>query len=104
MTWIKRTLTAQILVALALGILVGWRWPSTGSSLQILATIFIRLVLAIIAPLVFATLVVGIAGQGGLRKLGSLALQTFGLFMAVTTLALTISFALGNLMQPGLGI
>ena len=104
MTWIKRTLTAQILVALALGILVGWRWPSTGSSLQILATIFIRLVLVIIAPLVFATLVVGIAGQGGLRKLGSLALQTFGLFMAVTTLALAISFALGNLMQPGLGI
>jgi proton glutamate symport protein len=97
----RLSLTAQILAALVLGGLVGWLWPAAGRSMQILATVFIRMVLAIIAPLVFSTLVVGIAGQGSLRRLGSMALQTFCLFMIITTLALAIAFALGNLLQPG---
>ncbi len=92
----RLSLTAQILAALLLGAVVGWRWPSAGPSLQILATIFIRLVLLIIAPLIFSTLVVGIAGQGNLRKLGSLALQTFGLFLVITTVALAIAFIDGQ--------
>jgi proton glutamate symport protein len=99
----RLNLTTQILAALVLGALVGWLWPAIGPSLQILATIFIRLVLVIIAPLIFSTLVVGIAGQGSLRKLGSMALQTLLLFAAVTTLALAIGFALSNLLQPGSG-
>jgi proton glutamate symport protein len=97
-------LTTQIIIALALGAMVGWLWPAAGPSLQILATIFIRLVMVIIAPLIFSTLVVGIAGQGSLRKLGSLALQTLGVFLIVTAVALAIGFALGNLLQPGKGI
>jgi proton glutamate symport protein len=100
----RLSLTTQILAALLLGAVVGWRWPSAGPSLQILATIFIRLVLLIIAPLIFSTLVVGIAGQGNLRKLGSLALQTFGLFLVITTVALAIAFMMANLIQPGNGI
>lgn len=100
----RLSLTTQILAALLLGAMVGWCWPSAGPSLQILATIFIRLVLLIIAPLIFSTLVVGIAGQGSLRKLGSLALQTFGLFLVITTVALAIAFTMANLIQPGNGI
>ncbi|MBZ5498325.1 MAG: dicarboxylate/amino acid:cation symporter [Acidobacteriia bacterium] len=100
----RMSLTWQIMAALAAGALVGWRWPAFGLSLEILATIFIRLVLVIIAPLIFSTLVVGIAGQGDLRKLGSLAFRTFGFFIVVTTLALTIAFALANLLQPGRGV
>jgi proton glutamate symport protein len=95
------SLTTQILGAMILGAAVGWLWPSGAVSLQILATIFIRLVLVVIAPLMFSTLVVGIAGQGSLRKLGSLALQTFALFLLVTLLALGIAFVLANTIQPG---
>jgi proton glutamate symport protein len=102
--WARPSLTAQILVALAMGGLVGWRWPAMGQSLQILATIFIRLVLVIIAPLIFSTLVVGIAGQGDLRRLGGLALRTLAFFIAVTTFALTIGFVLASWLQPGRGI
>jgi proton glutamate symport protein len=97
----RLSLTAQILAALAAGTLVGWRWPALGQSLQVLATIFIRLVLVIIAPLIFATLVTGIAGQGDLRKLAGLALRSFGLFVGITTVALGLAFALANLLQPG---
>lgn len=97
-------LTTQIIIALVVGALVGWFWPAVGTSLQVLATIFIRLVMVIIAPLIFSTLVVGIAGQGSLRKLGSLALQTLVVFFVVTTVALAIGFALGNLVQPGRGV
>jgi proton glutamate symport protein len=99
--WWRLSLTSQILAALAAGALVGWRWPALGQSLQILATIFIRLVLVIIAPLVFSTLVTGIAGQGDLRRLGGLALRSFGFFFGITTLALALAFGLANLFQPG---
>jgi proton glutamate symport protein len=102
--WIRPSLTVQIMAALVLGALVGWRWPALGQSLQILATIFIRLVLVIIAPLIFSTLVVGIAGQGELRKLGGLVVRTLVFFILVTTLALTIGFVLANLFQPGRGV
>lgn len=100
----RMSLTTQILGAMVLGALVGWQWPSAGPALQVLATIFIRLVLVIIAPLMFSTLVTGIAGHDSLRKLGSLALQTLALFLFVSTLALTLGFLLGNQLQPGSGI
>jgi proton glutamate symport protein len=97
-------LTTQILAALVAGCLVGWRWPEFGERLQILATIFVRLVLVVIGPLILATLVVGIAGQGSLRRLGRLAAQAFGLFVANTCAALAIASALANVLQPGRGI
>ncbi|MBM3792242.1 MAG: dicarboxylate/amino acid:cation symporter, partial [Acidobacteria bacterium] len=93
-----------ILFALVLGALVGWRWPALGESLQILATIFIRLVLVIIAPLIFSTLVVGIAGQGELRKLRGLALRGVSAFMILTAVALAVGFGLAMLLDPGSGV
>jgi proton glutamate symport protein len=100
----KPSLTLQILLALAAGALVGSIWPSIGQSLQILATIFIRLVLVIIAPLIFASLAAGIAGQGDLRKLGSVALQALAYFMSITAFALAAGMALGLLLRPGFGL
>jgi proton glutamate symport protein len=99
----KPSLTLQILLALTAGALAGGMWPAIGQSLQILATIFIRLVLVIIAPLIFASLVVGIAGQGDLRKLGSIALQALVYFISITAFALALGMALGLLLRPGFG-
>ncbi|MFQ5777284.1 MAG: dicarboxylate/amino acid:cation symporter [Terriglobia bacterium] len=97
-------LTAQIIFALLLGVLLGFLWPALGQRLEIFATIFVRLVLVIIAPLVFSTLVVGIAGSGELRKLGSLAVQALAYFLLVTAGVMLLGFALGNLLAPGTGL
>lgn len=97
-------LTFYILLALVLGALVGWLWPAFGRQLQVLATIFIRLVMMIIAPLIFSTLVVGIAGSGELKKLGAMAVKTVAYFLILTAVALALSFAIGNWLQPGQGI
>lgn len=99
-----RSLTVQILIALVLGAGIGWLWPTAGQKLEILTAIFIRLVLVIIAPLVFSTLVVGIAGSGELRKLGPMAVQAIIYFLVITAVAMGVGFALGNLLQPGLGL
>jgi len=96
-----RGLTTQVFLALLLGVVVGGLWPDFGQRLEILATIFIRLVLVIIAPLVFATLVVGVAGSGELKKLGALAVQSLGYFLAVTGVVMLLAFALGHVIQPG---
>jgi proton glutamate symport protein len=97
-------LTTQILVALAAGAIVGWMWPETGRSLQVLATIFVRFVLVIIAPLIFSSLTIGIAGQGELRRLGGIALRAGAYFLAITAVALALGMMLALLLQPGLGL
>lgn len=99
-----RGLTAQIVLALLVGAALGWLWPGLGARLEILATIFIRLVLVIIAPLIFSTLVVGIAGSGELRKLGSLAVQSLAYFLIVTAVVMLLGFALSHVFQPGRGL
>lgn len=103
--WPRRPgLTTQILLALLLGAVLGWLWPGLGQRLELLATIFIRLVLMIIAPLIFSTLVVGIAGSGELRKLGSMAVQAIVYFLVVTAVVMVLGFALGYLFEPGQGL
>ena len=97
-------LTFYILLALALGALVGWLWPAFGRQLQVLATIFIRLVMMIIAPLIFSTLVVGIAGSGKLRELGGLVGKALAFYLLLTVLTMALGFGIGNWLQPGQGI
>ncbi len=94
-------LTFYILLALALGALVGWLWPAFGRQLQVLATIFIRLVMMIIAPLIFSTLVVGIAGSGKLRELGGLVGKALAFYLLLTVLTMALGFGIGNWLQPG---
>ena len=97
-------LTTQIVVALLLGALIGWLAPEFAQRLEILATIFVRLVMVIIAPLIFAVLVVGVAGSGKLRDLGSMALQAVAFFLILSAVAMALGFLLGNALQPGVGL
>lgn len=96
-------LTALIFVALILGILVGHFAPDIAVRMRPFAVIFLRMVKMIIAPLLFATLVVGIAGHGNVKSLGKLGFKTIVYFEIVTTLALIIGLAMANLFKPGVG-
>ena len=97
-------LTAQILIALVLGIAVGYIWPPFGTATKPLADAFLRLIRMIIAPLVFSTLVVGIAGTGELKAMGRIGLKAVVYFEAATTIALLLGLALANAFQPGRGV
>jgi proton glutamate symport protein len=101
----RRTLTQWILVAMALGTLVGWRAPEVAAGLRPLATVFLRMIKSIIVPLVFGTLVVGIAGHGDdMKRVGRLALKAIAYFEVVTTLALAVGLVTVNLLRPGAGV
>ena len=96
-------LTALIFIALVLGVLVGHFTPDFAVRMRPFAEIFLRLVKMIIAPLLFATLVVGIAGHGDAKSLGKIGLKTIIYFEIVTTLALIIGLSMGNIFKPGVG-
>ena len=97
-------LTIAIFVALFLGIIVGWLYPDFAVRLHVLAEIFLRMVKMIIAPLLFATLVVGRAGHGDIKTLGRLGVKTIVYFEIVTTFALFIGLGFANLFKPGIGM
>ena len=96
-------ITLAIFLSLVLGVLVGWIAPEFAQKLHPLAIIFLKMVKMIIAPLLFATLVVGIAGHGDAKSIGKVGLKTLIYFEVVTTLALVIGLAVGNLFKPGEG-
>ena len=96
-------LTIWILIALVAGIIVGAVAPDFAIRMHPLATIFLRMVKMIIAPLLFATLVVGIAGHGDVKKIGRVGIKTILYFEIVTTLALCIGLIVANFTNPGVG-
>lgn len=96
-------LTAFIFGALILGIIFGWLCPDLAVKTEPLAKIFLNMVKMIIAPLLFSTLVVGIAGHGDIKSLGKIGLKTLVYFEIVTTIALVIGLAMGNVVKPGEG-
>ena len=98
------TLTLWIFIALISGIIVGAVAPDFAVKMHPLATIFLRMVKMIIAPLLFATLVVGIAGHGDVKKVGRVGFKTILYFEIVTTIDLFIGLCVANLTNPGLGI
>jgi proton glutamate symport protein len=98
------TVTAQILAGLVLGVIVGAFWPAFGVGVKPLADAFLRMIKMIIAPLVFSTLVVGIAGSGDLKTMGRIGLKAIIYFETATTLALFLGLALVNIFQPGAGM
>jgi aerobic C4-dicarboxylate transport protein len=99
-----RTLYFQVLVGIALGILVGWLWPATGSALKPLGDGFIKLVKMIITPVIFLTVVTGIAGMADLKAFGRVGAKAMAYFLTISTLALAIGLAVGNLVRPGDGL
>lgn len=99
----NHALSIWILVALVAGIIVGAVAPEFAVKMHPLATIFLRMVKMIIAPLLFATLVVGIAGHGDVKKVGRVGLKTIIYFEIVTTIALLIGLGVANFTNPGSG-
>src|SRR3989454_4482599 len=100
----RRSLTGWILVGLLAGAELGHDWPSVAAKLQFLGAIFLRLIKVIIAPLLFGTLVVGIAGHADLKKVGRLGIKSLVYFEIVSTIALLIGFAAINLSRAGEGV
>ncbi len=96
-------LTLWIFIALVAGILVGAIAPDFAVRMHPLATIFLRMVKMIIAPLLFSTLVVGIAGHGDVKKVGRVGVKTILYFEIVTTIALFIGLGVANFTNPGFG-
>ncbi len=99
----KRKLTAWILVAMAVGAAIGYDWPNVAVNLRVIAAIFLRLIKTIIAPLLFATLVSGIAAHSNLKKVGRMGIKSIVYFEAVTTIALFIGLAAINISKAGVG-
>lgn len=97
-------LGAQMLIAFVVAIPLGWAFPEFGSDLEILSQIFIRLVMMLVAPLVFSAVVVGIADlkdKGGLARMG---LNAFIFFFGITAVALALGFAIGEVLNVGMGV
>jgi proton glutamate symport protein len=111
--WIGRiTPTQWVVVAMVVGVTIGWLFPDRpdasgfrATDLQVLSNVFLRSIKSLVAPLLFSTLVVGIAGHGDdLRAVGKLALRSIIYFEIVTTLALAVGLLAVNLVEPGLGV
>ena len=100
----RRSLTGWILVGLLAGAELGHDVPAAAAKLQFFGTIFLRLIKVIIAPLLFGTLVVGIAGHADLKKVGRLGIKSLVYFEVVSTIALLIGFAAINLSRAGDGV
>ena len=102
--WYRPSLTVQIMIGLVVGGVVGWLRPDWGNAVYFLRDIFINLIKSIIAPLVFSTIVVGIAGAGALRRVGRMGIKALIYFEIVTTAALFIGLAVVNFTKPGAGV
>jgi proton glutamate symport protein len=112
-SWVPST-TTQIFIGLLAGIVIGYLWPSSdvngvhvvgaAESIKPIADTFLRMIKMIIAPLLFSTLVVGIAGTGDLKAMGRIGLKAIIYFEIATTIALFLGLGLVNLFKPGVGV
>ena len=99
-----RHLYFQVLLAIFAGGLIGHFWPTFGESLKPLGDGFIKLVKMVIAPVIFLTIVTGIAGMRDLGRVGRVAAKAFGYFLVFSTLALVVGLVTANVIQPGRGL
>jgi len=98
------SITAWIFIALVIGIFIGVFFPEFGKALAPVSNVFLRLIKSIVGPLLFGTLVYGIASAGELKTMGRIALKAVTYFEAATTLALVIGLVMVNVFQPGAGV
>jgi proton glutamate symport protein len=101
----RLSLTHWIFIGMASGILLGWLAPATGAQLKPLSNIFLRMIKSVVVPIIFGTLVIGIAGHGDdLKRIGRLFLRSMIYFWAMTVIALAIGLIAVHLTQPGVGV
>lgn len=98
-----RILYVQVLIGVAMGIMLGWWFPEQAKALKALGDGFIRLVKMMISPIIFCTVVHGVASMGNLKKLGRIGGKTLLYFEVVSTVALIVGLVVVNLLQPGAG-
>src|SRR2546421_10753333 len=97
----KVSLTTKIFIGLIVGVLLGWLKPEWGIAVRPLSILFLNLIKSIIAPLIFSTLVIGIAGTGDIKQVGRIGIKSLVYFEIITTFALFIGLGAVNLTQPG---
>jgi proton glutamate symport protein len=102
--WARRSLTTWIMVGILVGAEFGHDFPAQAKQLQVLSGIFLRLIRTIIAPLIFSTLVVGIAGHSNLKQVGRMGVKALLYFEVVTTIALFIGLGAINFSRAGVGV
>src|ERR1700682_6077155 len=102
----RPSLTVWIFIGMAVGVAVGVVYPQIGSApeMQAVANVFLRLIKSIIAPLIFGTLVYGIAGTGSVKTMGRIGLKAIIYFEVLTTIALFLGLGAVNLTRPGVGM
>lgn len=99
-----KVLYIQVLIGIALGVLVGWLFPDFAAVAKAIADTFINLIRMIIAPVIFCSIVIGIAGAGDMKKVGRLGIKALIYFEIVSSAALLIGLAVANIIKPGAGI
>src|SRR5438128_8735392 len=99
-----QSLYRQVLIATALGVLVGYLWPAAGVAMKPLGDAFVKLVRMIVAPIIFCTVVGGIAGASDSKIVGKAGIVALVYFEVVTTLALILGLLVANLVRPGAGM
>ena len=100
--WYK-VLYLQVLIAIALGVLIGYFYPHLGKELKPLGDGFISLIKMMIAPVIFCTVVHGISSMGDLKRVGRVGLKALVYFEVVSTVALAVGLLVGEVLQPGNG-
>jgi len=101
----KISLTWWIIIGTVTGIMIGWLFPEFGASLKPWSNVFLRMIKSVVVPIIFGTLVIGIAGHGDdLKRIGRLALKSISYFWLMTTVALAIGLIAVNLTKPGVGV
>ncbi len=100
----RRNLTTWILISMVIGALIGHEFPVVGQNMRVLSQVFLKLIKTIIAPILFSTLVVGIAGHSNLRQVGRMGWKSIVYFEIVTTFALFIGLIAINVSKAGVGI
>ena len=101
---IVKNLTFQVIVAIICGIAVGAIWPSVGQEMKPIGETFINMIKMVIAPIIFLTIVLGIASMGSMKKVGRVGGKALLYFEIVTTAALIIGIIIANVVRPGDGL
>src|SRR3954465_12630949 len=101
---LHRNLTVQVLVAISLGVVLGLVAPDAAKSMKVLGDTFVNLVKMVIAPVIFLTIVLGIANMRDLKQVGRVGGKALLYFEVVTTFALAIGLTVVNLTRPGAGL